>query len=61
MKIGLGELLVVFAAALIVIGPEQLPEFARKCGKSLALFRKAYRNAAEELTGEESGKGDDAL
>lgn len=38
MKIGLGELLVVFAAALIVIGPEQLPEFARKCGKSLLFF-----------------------
>ena len=60
MKIGLGELLAVFAAALIVIGPDKLPDIARKCGKSLALFRKAYRDAAEELTGEESEKGDDA-
>ncbi len=47
--------------AACVIGPDKLPEFAHKFGKTLALFRKAYRSAAEELTGEDCEKGDTAL
>jgi len=59
MRIGLGELLVVLAVALIVIGSDKLPDFARKCGKSLALFRKAYRDAASDLTDAQPEKHDE--
>ena len=30
MKIGMQELVIVFIVALIVIGPDKLPEYARK-------------------------------
>ena len=39
--IGMTELLVILAIALIVIGPKKLPELARSLGKGLAEFRRA--------------------
>ena len=35
-NIGLGELILILALALILIGPKQLPEVARTVGKLLA-------------------------
>ncbi len=46
MKLGMGEILVVLLIALFVLGPEQLPTYARKLGNAL----KAFRNAASETT-----------
>ena len=40
MKIGVWELLVVFVVALVVIGPDKLPEYAKKLGEALRQFRK---------------------
>ena len=48
MRIGFTELLVVFIVALVVIGPDKLPQYARKFGTALAAFRKA----SDEATGE---------
>jgi sec-independent protein translocase protein TatB len=45
MKPGMMELLVVFIVALLVIGPDRLPEFARKLGEALGQFKK-YSDAA---------------
>ena len=49
MKVGFTELLLVFAVALIVIGPERLPQFAKKLGEALGAFRKASSEAAAEI------------
>ena len=39
--IGMPELIVILVIALIVIGPNKLPEIARSLGKGLAEFKKA--------------------
>ena len=38
---GMSEILLVLALALIVIGPKRLPELARALGRGLAEFRRA--------------------
>ena len=47
--IGMPELLVILAVALIVLGPKRLPEIARGLGKALAEFRRATSGISEEL------------
>ena len=39
--IGMPELLVIMALALIVIGPKKLPDIAKALGKGFAEFRRA--------------------
>jgi sec-independent protein translocase protein TatB len=47
--IGMPELLVILAVALIVLGPKRLPEIARALGKAMAEFRRATAGITEEL------------
>ncbi len=55
--IGMPELIVIMVIALIVIGPQKLPELAKSLGKGLAEFKKAsddfQRNVQEETRREE--------
>ncbi|MGA1841430.1 MAG: Sec-independent protein translocase protein TatB [bacterium] len=49
--IGMTELIVILIIALLVIGPEKLPELAKMLGKGLAEFKKAaedFRNTIHE-------------
>lgn len=53
--IGMTELLVILAVALIVFGPTRLPELARSLGRAMNEFRRAstdlrqtFREAVEE-------------
>lgn len=39
-NVGAGELIFILVAALIVLGPQQLPEFARAIGKFMREFRR---------------------
>jgi sec-independent protein translocase protein TatA len=48
-NIGMPELVVILAVALIVLGPNRLPEVARMLGKALAEFRKATSGFTQEL------------
>jgi Tat protein translocase TatB subunit len=48
-NIGMPELAVILAVALIVLGPNRLPEVARMLGKALAEFRKATSGLTQEL------------
>ncbi len=47
--IGFPELVVILVVALIVLGPERLPEVARALGKGLAELRRATSGLTEEL------------
>lgn len=40
-SLGFGELLVIFAVALLVFGPRKLPEVGRSVGRALGEFRRA--------------------
>ncbi len=47
--IGTPELLVILVVALIVLGPERMPEIARALGKAMAELRKATSGLTDEL------------
>jgi sec-independent protein translocase protein TatA len=49
--IGMPELVIIMALALIVMGPQKLPELARSLGKGLAEFKRAtndFRRSMDE-------------
>jgi sec-independent protein translocase protein TatB len=48
-NIGITELIVILLLALIVVGPERLPEMAQKLAKALRDFRKMYENLTKDL------------
>jgi len=47
--IGLPELIIILVIALIVIGPNKLPDVARALGKGMAEFRKATQEIKDSL------------
>lgn len=47
--IGMPELILILALALILLGPKRLPEIARALGKGLAEFRRATDELKEEF------------
>ena len=49
MKIGIGELVIVFVIALVVIGPDKLPEYARQLGKALSELRRSTAGLNDEI------------
>lgn len=49
MKIGMQELLIVFIVALIVLGPDKLPLYAKKFGEALREFRKFSSEATKDI------------
>ena len=54
--LGWQELLIVFFIILIVFGPRKLPEVAEAFGKSIQKFKRASREARQEIEG---GMNDD--
>ena len=48
-NIGSGEVLVILVLGLLVLGPERLPEFARKIGNFLKEAKRMCRSFQEEL------------
>lgn len=48
-NIGITELVVILLLALLVVGPERLPELGRKLAKTLRDVRKAYENLTKDL------------
>ncbi len=47
--IGMTELLVILALALLVLGPKRLPGLARSLGRGLAEFRRASTDLRREF------------
>ncbi len=48
-NVGITELIVILLLALLVVGPERLPELAEKAGKLLRDVRQAYENLTRDL------------
>ena len=48
-NIGITELIIILLLAVIVVGPERLPELGRKLGQTLRDVRKAYENLTRDL------------
>ncbi|HSR29739.1 MAG TPA: twin-arginine translocase TatA/TatE family subunit [Anaerolineae bacterium] len=48
-NIGITELIVILLLALLVVGPERLPEMGRKLAKTLKDVRKMYENLTSDL------------
>ena len=49
MKIGAMELIVIFIVALLVIGPDKLPLYAKKFGSAMREFRKASSDMTQDI------------
>lgn len=59
LNFGMGELVVVLLIVLILFGASRVPEIARALGKSITEFKKAgkeARNNIEEMVNEENKK-----
>ena len=54
---GFSELLVVFAVALIVVGPTKLPELARALGRGYAEFKRAMDEIKNTIDRDETMRG----
>lgn len=48
-NIGITELILILLLALLVVGPERLPELGRRLAKTLRDVRKAYENLTRDL------------
>jgi sec-independent protein translocase protein TatA len=58
--IGMPEMIIILVIALIVIGPQKLPELAKSLGKGLAEFKKATNDFQQNIR-EEALKSDEAV
>jgi len=47
--IGMPELIVILVVALVVLGPQKLPELARTLGKAMAEFRRQSADILEDF------------
>ncbi|GAB7024973.1 Sec-independent protein translocase protein TatB [Geotalea toluenoxydans] len=52
--IGMPELIVIFVIALVVIGPQKLPDLARSLGRGLAEFKRATEDFKQSVQEESS-------
>lgn len=55
--IGMPELIIILVIALIVIGPNKLPDLAKALGKGMSEFKKATQELKENLNLDEELKG----
>lgn len=50
MHLGVMEIVVVVFVAAVCLGPEKLPEYARKIGQKLAEFKQQYSSVVSEFS-----------
>ncbi len=51
-NIGSGEMILLFVVALMIFGPQRLPEMGRAVGEAMSSFRKAMQSLSEPLVAE---------
>ena len=52
LDIGFQELIIIFVVALLVIGPDKLPEFSRKLGKWVNEIKRGVNEAKARMEDE---------
>ena len=57
-RLGLPEMLVILAIALLVFGPRKLPDLARGLGQAIRGFKDAVREGEEDSKPTPSGPDD---
>ncbi len=55
--IGMPELLVILAVALILLGPKKLPEIAKALGRGLGEFRRATQDIKDSILTDDRPSG----
>jgi sec-independent protein translocase protein TatA len=55
-RIGTGELILILAIALVVVGPSKLPELGKAFGKTINEFRKFSKDIQDDLSLDEKPK-----
>ncbi|AOY77811.1 twin-arginine translocase TatA/TatE family subunit [Clostridium formicaceticum] len=58
-KLGAPELILILAIALVVFGPNKLPEIGKALGKSIKEFKVHTSNITSEITSEADKKNQD--
>ncbi|HZK24004.1 MAG TPA: twin-arginine translocase TatA/TatE family subunit [Oscillospiraceae bacterium] len=48
-KIGLGELLLILVAVLLIFGPSKLPEVGKSLGKGIREFKNATKEISDSI------------
>lgn len=56
LGLGMGELVLILAIALLVLGPSKLPQLATGLGKAIRSFKRATDGLGEQVMGEELAK-----
>lgn len=56
--LGMSEIILILALALIIIGPKKLPEVAKALGKGYAEFKKALTDFKESINIDEELKNE---
>jgi sec-independent protein translocase protein TatA len=46
--LGTTEIVVIAVVALIIFGPNKIPEFARQCGRAVNLFKKGMKEGLDD-------------
>ncbi len=59
LNVGIGELVVIFLAILILFGPGALVDIARELGKLTRNFRKSVEGFSQEIASGDENKKDD--
>lgn len=57
LNFGAGEVIVILAVALILLGAKRLPEFCECLRQVIEEYRKATREVTEKLTGQKADDG----
>jgi sec-independent protein translocase protein TatA len=57
--LGWSELLIIFFIILIIFGPRKLPEVAEAMGKSIQKFKRASKEAKQEIESGIEGSDDE--
>ena len=48
MNLGWGELIVIFAIVLLIVGAKRLPELGRSLGEAIRQFQDAFRGGRHD-------------
>jgi len=51
-KLGVGEVILIIGAALLIFGPSKLPELGKSIGKGIREFKGAMKETTDAVSGE---------